>query len=294
MLMVIFMELSSKRNESDGKLKFCNGIDANIISSCYDHLDIVCAIRSIFGFLKNSLNEEIRKHDFLPLTYEQDNEEKINATSFISASIRKNSDGIISKKIIVPENFYKENSSHHSPADSMMVASFLFEVLPAEITSSAAKMINDNKISVYTPKGLRENNKTIAVSALSCAIVASCLSDNYFEHALSHMLMDHKTDSHDKSIKNEIMRLSARSMVRELSNCNIIDGHCENLNFIFDSMVSSLAYNPNNGCINLMNIFDDFQSFISKENAMFHIKAFSGVSFECINNSGRCSDFSYQ
>lgn len=264
------------------------------ISISYDHQDIVCAIRSVFGFLKNSLNMEIKKHNFLPLTDEQNNHEKTNAASFISTSIRKNSIDIISNKIIVPENFYKTSSPYQSPADSMMVASLLFEVLPSEITTSAARMISDNSVSVFTPKGLRENNKTIAVSALSCAIVASCLSDNYFEHALSHMLMDHKTDSYDKSMKNEIMRLSAKGMVRELSNCNIVDGHCDNLNIIFDSMVSSLAYDPHNGCINIMNVFDDLQSFISKENALFHIKAFSKSPFEKTNQSNCCSDFSYQ
>lgn len=288
------MELNSEEKKLSNNSSFHNGVDVNVISISYDHQDIVCAIRSIFGFLKKSLNKEIEKYDFLPLTDEQDNQEKVHATSFISASIRKNSPEIISKKIIIPDNFYRTSSPHPSPADSMMVASLLFEVLPSEITSSAVRMINDNKIAVFTPEGLRENNKTIAVSALSCAIVASCLSDNYFEHALSHMLMDHKTCDYEKSIKNEIMRLSARSMVRELSNCNIINGHCDNLNFIFDSMVSSLAYDPRNGSINIMNVFDDLQSFILRDNAMFHIKAFSELSLEKTNHSNHLSDFSYQ
>lgn len=83
-----------------------------------------------------------------------------------------------------------------------------------------------------------------------------------------------------KSIKNEMMRLSARSMVRELLNCNMTNGHCDNLSFIFDLMVSSLGYDPRNVSINIMNVFDDLQSFILKNNAMFHIKAFSELSLE--------------
>lgn len=282
------------KEKNNNTLCFYNDTTADAISNSYDHQDIVCAIRSIFGFLKGSLNKEIKKHSFLSLTNDKNNPERKNAVDFISESIKKHAGTIISKKIYVPENFYVTYSSDNTPADSMITASALFEILPQEITSSSMELINSNKTTVLTPDGNKELNKTIAVSSVSCAIIASCLSDNYFEHALSHMLMDHKIRTPDESMKNEIMRLSARSMIKELSNCDIVDGRCENLNFIFDSMISSLAYNPYKGCVNIMNVFDDLQSFITKEQSLFYVNSFIQMSSEKSVSTNQYNELSYQ
>lgn len=288
------METNSKKKDIGNRLDFYNGTTPEFISNSYDHQDIVCAIRSIFGFLKNSLNKEMGEYTFLPMTSEKNDPDRKNAVGFIAESIKKNAGTVISRKIHVPENFYATYSSHYSPADSMMVASALFEILPKEITNSAIGLINSNAVTVLTPSGNKELNKTVAVSSVSCAIIASCLSDNYFEHALSHMLMDHKTGSADESMKNEIMRLSARSMIKDLSNCDIVDGRCEKLNFIFDSMISSLAYNPQKGCINIMNVFDDLQSFISREHALFYVNSFVEISSKKSTQTNQYSEFSCQ